>query len=270
MTVKVGDRVPSATLRYVTPDGVQAVSTDDFFRGKKVALFAVPGAFTRTCSQRHLPSYVTNAAELKAKGVDTIACIAVNDQFVMNAWARSTGRATTSSCSATAAATSHGRWTRARPRQRGYGNALAALFDAGRRRRRQGAQCRAAGRVRRLQRRDHAKGALTDRTRTGRPDTPGFEPVAVAQRLSVAPPSADTATAAQVNAREGQNVCRGNAPDALRRRRAPGRPVQRGSPRGSICRVVRRRGEREFRAERCGRADLHDRASRGARSSNAG
>jgi glutaredoxin/glutathione-dependent peroxiredoxin len=91
MTVKVGDRVPSVTLRYVTPDGVQAVSTDDFFRGKKVALFAVPGAFTRTCSQRHLPSYVTNAAELKAKGIDTIACIAVNDQFVMSAWGREHG-----------------------------------------------------------------------------------------------------------------------------------------------------------------------------------
>ena len=91
MTIKVGDKVPSATLRYVTPDGVQAVSTEDFFRGKKVALFAVPGAFTRTCSQRHLPSYVTHAAELKAKGVDTIACIAVNDQFVMNAWGKEHG-----------------------------------------------------------------------------------------------------------------------------------------------------------------------------------
>jgi peroxiredoxin len=91
MTVKIGDRVPSVTLRYVTPDGVQAVSSDDFFRGKKVALFAVPGAYTRTCSQRHLPSYVTHAAELKAKGVDTIACIAVNDQFVMNAWGNEHG-----------------------------------------------------------------------------------------------------------------------------------------------------------------------------------
>src|SRR6201997_3114211 len=88
MTVKIGDRVPSVTLRYVTPDGVQAVSSDDFFRGKKVALFAVPGAYTRTCSQRHLPSYVTHAAELKAKGVDTIACIAVNDPFVMAAWGK--------------------------------------------------------------------------------------------------------------------------------------------------------------------------------------
>lgn len=91
MAIKVGDRVPSVTLRYVTPEGVQAVSSDDFFRGKKVALFAVPGAFTRTCSQRHLPSYVTHADELKAKGVDTIACIAVNDQFVMDAWGKEHG-----------------------------------------------------------------------------------------------------------------------------------------------------------------------------------
>jgi glutaredoxin/glutathione-dependent peroxiredoxin len=91
MTVKVGDKVPSVTVRYVTADGVQAVSTDDFFRGKKVALFAVPGAYTRTCSQRHLPSYVAHADELKAKGVDTIACIAVNDQFVMDAWGKEHG-----------------------------------------------------------------------------------------------------------------------------------------------------------------------------------
>ena len=91
MTIKVGDKVPSVTLRYLSPDGVQAVSTDDFFRGKKVALFAVPGAFTRTCSQRHLPSYLTHAEELKAKGVDTIACVAVNDQFVMNAWGKEHG-----------------------------------------------------------------------------------------------------------------------------------------------------------------------------------
>lgn len=93
MTIKVGDRVPTTTLRYVGPDGVQAVSTDDFFRGKKVALFGVPGAFTRTCSQRHLPSYVTNADALRAKGVGTIACIAVNDQFVMEAWGKEHGAA---------------------------------------------------------------------------------------------------------------------------------------------------------------------------------
>ncbi len=88
MTIKVGDKVPSVTLRYQAPDGVKAVTTDEFFAGKKVALFGVPGAFTRTCSQRHLPGYVTNAAELKAKGVDTIACLAVNDPFVMGAWGK--------------------------------------------------------------------------------------------------------------------------------------------------------------------------------------
>ena len=88
MTIKVGDKVPSVTLRYLSLEGVKAVGSDEFFAGKKVALFAVPGAFTRTCSQRHLPSYVTHAAELKAKGVDTIACIAVNDPFVMGAWGK--------------------------------------------------------------------------------------------------------------------------------------------------------------------------------------
>ncbi len=93
MTIKVGDKVPSATLRYMGPEGVQAVTTEDFFRGKKVALFGVPGAFTRTCSQRHLPGYVTQADELKKKGVDTIACIAVNDQFVMDAWGKEHGAA---------------------------------------------------------------------------------------------------------------------------------------------------------------------------------
>jgi peroxiredoxin len=91
MAIKVGDKVPSVTLRYLGADGVQAISSDDFFKGKKVALFAVPGAFTRTCSQRHLPSYVTHAADLKAKGVDTIACVAVNDQFVMSAWGKEHG-----------------------------------------------------------------------------------------------------------------------------------------------------------------------------------
>ena len=91
MTIKVGDKVPSVTVRYVSPDGVQAVTTDEFFRGKKVALFGVPGAYTRTCSERHLPSYVTHAEELKRKGVDTIACISVNDQFVMDAWGKERG-----------------------------------------------------------------------------------------------------------------------------------------------------------------------------------
>jgi glutaredoxin/glutathione-dependent peroxiredoxin len=89
MTIKVGDKVPSATLRYLSPEGPKEITTAELFGGKKVALFAVPGAFTPACSQRHLPGYVDKAAELKAKGIDTVACVAVNDAFVMNAWGNS-------------------------------------------------------------------------------------------------------------------------------------------------------------------------------------
>ena len=88
MTIKVGDKVPTATLRYLSPEGPKEISTDELFAGKKVALFAVPGAFTPACSQRHLPGYVDKAAELKGKGIDQIACVAVNDVFVMNAWGK--------------------------------------------------------------------------------------------------------------------------------------------------------------------------------------
>ena len=89
MTIKVGDRLPSVTLRQVTPEGPKEIKTDDFFRGKKVALFAVPGAFTPACSQRHLPGFVDKAADIRAKGVDEIACVAVNDAAVLGAWGRS-------------------------------------------------------------------------------------------------------------------------------------------------------------------------------------
>ena len=85
MTIKVGDKVPSVTLRHLTAEGPKEITTDELFGGKRVVLFAVPGAFTRTCSERHLPSYVGNAAALTAKGVDTIACVSVNDAFVMGA-----------------------------------------------------------------------------------------------------------------------------------------------------------------------------------------
>jgi glutaredoxin/glutathione-dependent peroxiredoxin len=89
MTIKVGDKIPSSiTLKYMSPEGVKEVTTDDFFRGKKVALFGLPGAFTPTCSARHLPGFVERASEIKSKGVDEIACIAVNDAFVMGAWGK--------------------------------------------------------------------------------------------------------------------------------------------------------------------------------------
>ena len=87
MTIKVGDRLPSVTLTEATADGPKPVKTDDVFKGKRVALFAVPGAFTPTCSAKHLPGFKQQAPTLKAKGVDTIACLSVNVGFVMRAWA---------------------------------------------------------------------------------------------------------------------------------------------------------------------------------------
>ncbi len=91
MTVKVGDKVPAATFTTWGESGPSPISTDQLFGGKTVALFAVPGAFTPTCSAKHVPGFKANAAELKAKGVDTIACVSVNDVFVMKAWGADQG-----------------------------------------------------------------------------------------------------------------------------------------------------------------------------------
>ena len=84
--IKIGDRIPSVKIRAVAESGVQEVDTEDFFKGKRVALFAVPGAFTATCSAKHLPSFANNADAFRSKGVNAIACIAVNDPAVMRAW----------------------------------------------------------------------------------------------------------------------------------------------------------------------------------------
>ena len=89
MTIKVGDKLPAATFSAGTPEGPRPMSTDDIFAGKKVALFAVPGAFTPTCSAKHLPGFKEHVADFKAKGVDAIACVSVNDAFVMKAWGES-------------------------------------------------------------------------------------------------------------------------------------------------------------------------------------
>ncbi len=89
--IKVGDTIPSTKLTMVTAEGPKEISTDDVFGAKKVVLFAVPGAFTPTCSARHLPGYLQNIEALQEKGVDTIACMAVNDAFVLGAWARDQG-----------------------------------------------------------------------------------------------------------------------------------------------------------------------------------
>ncbi|HEX7007973.1 MAG TPA: peroxiredoxin [Alphaproteobacteria bacterium] len=88
MTIKVGDKVPSAKFKYLGKDGMAEITTDELFKGKKVVLFAVPGAFTPTCSAKHLPGFLQHAEEFKKKGVDTIACVSVNDAFVMDSWAK--------------------------------------------------------------------------------------------------------------------------------------------------------------------------------------
>lgn len=88
MTIKVGDKMPAGVLTHMTKDGPQKISTEQLFAGKKVVLFSVPGAFTPTCDAKHLPGYLQHADALKAKGIDTVACMAVNDVFVMNAWGK--------------------------------------------------------------------------------------------------------------------------------------------------------------------------------------
>jgi len=89
--IKVGDRLPATTFRVLTAEGPKPLTTDDVFKGKKVVLFAVPGAFTPTCTKNHLPGFIANAAAIKAKGVQTIAVTGVNDQFVMDAWKKASG-----------------------------------------------------------------------------------------------------------------------------------------------------------------------------------
>jgi glutaredoxin/glutathione-dependent peroxiredoxin len=86
--IKVGDRVPAGTFTLITKDGPQKTNAEDFFKGRKVVLFSVPGAFTPTCDAKHLPGFVEKAGDIRAKGVDVVACMAVNDAFVMKAWGK--------------------------------------------------------------------------------------------------------------------------------------------------------------------------------------
>ncbi len=91
MTINVGDTIPSVTLKHLTDNGMQDITTDALFKGKTVVLFSVPGAFTPTCSAKHLPGFVQQAEALKGKGVDSVVCLAVNDPFVMRAWGEKSG-----------------------------------------------------------------------------------------------------------------------------------------------------------------------------------
>jgi peroxiredoxin len=88
MTIKVGDKMPAGTLTQATKDGPQKINAEDYFKGKKVVLFSVPGAFTPTCDAKHLPGFVEQSGALRSKGVDAIACLSVNDAFVMKAWGK--------------------------------------------------------------------------------------------------------------------------------------------------------------------------------------
>ena len=91
MAIAIGDRLPEATFRVMGPDGIKAMTTGEVFGGKKVVLFAVPGAFTPTCHLKHLPGFIESADEFKKNGIDTVACVAVNDPFVLGAWAETSG-----------------------------------------------------------------------------------------------------------------------------------------------------------------------------------
>jgi peroxiredoxin len=91
MTIKAGDRMPAGSFKTMSKDGPRDLSTDELFKGKKVVLFSVPGAFTPTCDAKHLPGFLQLADQFKAKGIDTVACMAVNDVFVMSAWGKASG-----------------------------------------------------------------------------------------------------------------------------------------------------------------------------------
>jgi glutaredoxin/glutathione-dependent peroxiredoxin len=91
MTIAKGDRLPEATFRVLGPEGITTLTTGDIFDGKKVVLFAVPGAFTPTCHLKHIPGFIENADAFKKKGIDSVACVAVNDPFVLGAWADASG-----------------------------------------------------------------------------------------------------------------------------------------------------------------------------------
>ncbi|MDP6350911.1 MAG: peroxiredoxin [Alphaproteobacteria bacterium] len=109
MTIKVGDKLPAVTFKHLGPDGMGEITTDDLFAGKKAVLFALPGAFTPTCSSKHVPGFMSHAGALEDKGIETIVCLSVNDPFVMAAWAKDLGSGDT----VTMVADGNGDFTRA-------------------------------------------------------------------------------------------------------------------------------------------------------------
>ena len=181
MTIKVGDKLPQATLRLITPDGPKPVTTQEFFSGKKIVLFGLPGAFTPTCHKNHLPGFLTEEAAFKAKGVVEIAMTSVNDPFVLTEWSKATG-------SAGHIAFLVGRQRRfrqgARPRVRRLDGrprrTLQALFDAGRGRRGEAPQHRGIA----------WEGGLVERVASARADVKAGARRALARRCWSTPRAA--------------------------------------------------------------------------------
>ena len=157
MTIQVGERLPDVPLAIATPEGPKPTTSGEYFAGKRVALFAVPGAFTPTCSARHLPSYVDKARELKSQGIDEIACISVNDPFVMGAWGERDG-----SEDIVMLADGNGDFAEAVGLEMdgakfGMGKRSPALLDDRQRRGRRAAECRGSGRISRVERGIYAR-----------------------------------------------------------------------------------------------------------------
>ena len=162
MAIKVGDKVPSGSFTVMTGEGPKPMTTDELFKGKKVVLFAVPGAFTPTCHKNHLPGFVKNLAAIKAKGINTVAVTGVNDVFVMDAWKKASGGDGIEFLADGSAAWAKAVGITADLTERGSGRPLGPLCDGGRGRRREGAERRrCAGQGGRLRRRQSAQGALT-------------------------------------------------------------------------------------------------------------
>ncbi len=165
MTIATGETLPDATLKLITPEGTKDVTTAEYFGGRKIVMFGVPGAFTPTCSKNHLPGFLENRDAILARGVDAIAVLAVNDHFVMKAWAEQSGSAgkidSLSDGNATfvkAMGLDIGR------QRRRHGHALQALLDDRRGRRGQAAQSRNPARPGdRFRRRPHSRTALSER-----------------------------------------------------------------------------------------------------------
>ena len=163
MAIKVGDRVPNATFTVMTAEGPKPKTTDEIFKGKKVVLFAVPGAFTPTCHKNHMPGFVKNADAIKAKGINTIAVTGVNDVFVMDAWKKASGGDAIEFLADGSAELRQGAGPHRGPDRARARRALAALCHGGRRRRGEDAQRRGCARQgRRFRRRQPDEEPLSD------------------------------------------------------------------------------------------------------------